>query len=205
MKRLQAQLDAQQKSIDALINALASSDTKIDGLTTEIVGLETKIVGLETKVIGLKTEAVGMEQKLTSGRKHSRDMAYSPMLNTYLNIIKFAQMTEPSPKKRRCSKHFQNKSSTAPMELFLKVIYPYRAMGPAETKEYFKKADSFKDQRDRITHPRSIVELADEAHRYASMLEEHQTYGDALDANERMFLDVFSKIDELRSCGIGNL
>ena len=91
------------------------------------------------------------------------------------------------------------------MELFLKVIYPGHAMGPDEMKEYFRKADSFKDQRDRITHPRSIVELSDETRRYASMLEEHQSYGDVLDANERMFLDVFSKIDDLRSCGIGNL
>ena len=48
----------------------------------------------------------------------------------------------------------------------------------------------------------SIAEISDEAHRYASMLEEHQTYGDILDANEQIFLDVFCKIDELRSCGL---
>ena len=67
------------------------------------------------------------------------------------------------------------------------------------------KAMRRKDQRDRITHPRSVVELSDDAHRYAAMLEEHRGSGDVLESKEVTFLEVFSKIDDLRANGVGNL
>ena len=51
------------------------------------------------------------------------------------------------------------------------------------------------DQRDRLTHPRSIVELRDEARLFSGILEAHKGRGDELDANEINFLDVFSKIN----------
>ena len=132
-------------------------------------------------------------------------MAYMQMLNTFLNIIKYAQMIEPNAKKRRCSKQFQKSSDSLSMELFFKIVYPHRTMDSTAKKDYFKKADSLKDQRDRIIHPRSIVELSEEARRFAVMLEEHKASGDDLDAREEIFLDVFSKIDDLCVNRIGNL
>ena len=47
--------------------------------------------------------------------------------------------------------------------------------------------------------------LQDSAHLYAGMLANHRSRGDALDCKEVLFLDVFSKIDELCACSIGNL
>ena len=147
----------------------------------------------------------GLISQIEAGRKHSRSIAYTQMLNTFLNIIEYAQMVEPSAKKRRCSKTFQKSADSLPMELFLKVIYPHRTMDSNAKKEYFAKADSLKNQRDRIIHPRNIVELSEEARRFAAMLEEHKASGDALDAREAMFLDVFSKIDDLCANRVGNL
>ena len=47
------------------------------------------------------------------------------------------------------------------------------------------------------THPRSIVELRDEARLFSGILEAHKGRGDELNANEIKFLDVFSKINAL--------
>ena len=174
---LQTQLDDQRKIIDGLMADLNHSKTQI---------------------------AAGQEQ-IAAGRKHNRSIAYTQMLNTFLNIIKYAQMIEPDAKKRRCSNRFQKSSDSPPMELFLKVIYPHHTMDSNAKKEYFKKADSLKNQRDRIIHPRNIVELSEEARRFAVVLDEDLASGDDLDAREAMFLDVFSKIDELCANRIGNL
>ncbi|MBV5277013.1 hypothetical protein JZU56_04180 [bacterium] len=54
----------------------------------------------------------------------------------------------------------------------------------------------------------NIVKFAqeqDSANLYAGMLANHRSRGDALDYKEVLFLDVFSKIDELCACSIGNL
>ena len=146
-----------------------------------------------------------MKAHLSASRRDTRSMAYSHMLNTFLNILKFAVMDEPVVKKRRNSKRFQNNSSSTTLVRFLKTIYPDRPMDIDEVHEYFKKIDSLKDQRDRITHPRSVVELHDEALRFSSMLEDHKTKGDVLDPKESLFLDVFRKIDHLCAERIGHL
>lgn len=91
------------------------------------------------------------------------------------------------------------------MVLFMKTVYPGKLLSANSIREYFKDADSLKDQRDRLTHPRSIVELRDEARLFSGILEAHKGKGDELDVNEIKFLDVFSKIDELCSVGVGNL
>ena len=57
----------------------------------------------------------------------------------------------------------------------------------------------------RFAHPRHVAELRSEAHRFGEMLETHKQMGDTLDSKETLFLDVFSKIDELCAKGIGNL
>ena len=57
----------------------------------------------------------------------------------------------------------------------------------------------------RLMHPRNTADLQDEANRFAAMLADHKRRGDALDAKERLFLDVFGKIDELCASCIGNL
>jgi len=181
---LQAQLDAHQKTIDAHQKKIDAHQKKLDAHQ--------------------KTTDALLYQLFVS-RKHARAMAYAQMLNTYLNIIKYVQMAEPKPMRRRSSKQFQNSSHSTSMELFLKVVYPLRSMEPKEIKEYFKKVDALKDQRDRITHPRSVVELSDDAHRYAAMLEDHRASGDVLESKEVTFLEVFSKIDDLRANGVGNL
>jgi uncharacterized coiled-coil DUF342 family protein len=181
------QLRSERTKTDGLVQQLGSERTKTDGLVQQLASESTKTDGLVQQLASESTKTDGLVEQVASGRKHSRSLAYAPMLNAYLNIIKYAQMAEPNAKKRRCSKQFQN------------------ATDPAEIKEYFRKADSLKDQRDRITHPRSVVELSDEARRYASMLEDHQNQGDVLDTKELMFVEVFSKIDDLRSSGIGNL
>lgn len=71
--------------------------------------------------------------------------------------------------------------------------------------KFFRDVDSFKDRRDRLIHPRNIADLQYDARRFAAMLADHRRSGDALDAKEKLFLDVFSKIDELCASCIGNL
>lgn len=78
-------------------------------------------------------------------------------------------------------------------------------MNAGEIREYFKCVDSFKGERDQLAHPRHVAELRSEAHRFGEMLETHKQMGDTLDSKETLFLDVFSKIDELCAKGIGNL
>jgi hypothetical protein len=146
-----------------------------------------------------------LKADLKSSRRESRELSYCRMLNAYLNIIKFAKEDEPVAKKRRNFKQFQNNSSSASMVLFIQTVYPSQSMSANSIHKYFKDADSFKDQRDRLTHPRSIVELRDEAHLFSAMLKTHREKGDELNAKEIKFFDVFSKIDELCAAGVGNL
>ena len=154
----------------------------------------------------LKQHIIFQNDQLKRGRKHTRDMAYTQMLNAFLNVIKFARGIEPAaPTTRRNSKQFQRAADTAPMQQFLQVIYPGRKMTPMQVQVFFKRVDSLKDRRDRITHPRTIVELSSDVESFASMLEDHKNVGDVLGDEEILFLDVFSKIDGLRKCGIGNL
>jgi len=146
-----------------------------------------------------------LKADLRSSRSDARKLSYCRMLNTYLNIIKFAKEDEPIAKKRRNAKQFQNHSTLASMVLFMKTVYPGKSLSAESIHKYFKDADSFKDQRDRITHPRSIVELRDEARLFSEMLKAHKGKGDELDTKEIKFLDVFSKVDELCAIGVGNL
>jgi len=142
--------------------------------------------------------------QLKSGRKHSRTMAYTSMLNTFLNIIKFAGKQEPKVV-RRSFKYFQNTFGEALMQQFYHVVYPGRKTDQRTINAYFSRVDSLHNSRNRRTHPRSIIELSAEAHDFAAMLGEHRTYGDVLNPNESLFLDVFSRIDELHDAAIGNL
>jgi len=144
-----------------------------------------------------------LKADLRSSRYEARKLSYCRMLNAYLNIIKFAKGDEPVAKKRRNSKQFQNSSTLASMVLFIKTVYPGRLMSASSIHKYFKDADSCKDQRDRLTHPRSVVELRDEALLFSEMLGAHKGKGDELDDKEIRFLDVFSKIDDL--CSLRNL
>jgi len=146
-----------------------------------------------------------LKADLRSSRYEARKLSYCRMLNAYLNIIKFAKGDEPVAKKRRNSKQFQNNSTLASMVLFIKTVYPGRLMSASSIHKYFKDADSCKDQRDRLTHPRSVVELRDEALLFSEMLGAHKGKGDELDDKEIRFLDVFSKIGDLCSVGVGNL
>ena len=146
-----------------------------------------------------------LKDQLRVSRFHVRSMAYFSMLNTYINILKFAVKDEPDAKKRRVSKRFQNSSVSRSLVLFVKTVYPHRYMNAGEIREYFKCVDSFKGERDQLAHPRHVAELQSEAHRFGEMLETHKQMGDTLDSNETRFLDVFSKIDALCAKGIGNL
>ena len=152
-----------------------------------------------------QNQITNLTTDLRSSRRDIRSFSYCQMLNTYLNIIKFANEDEPVPKKRRNSKQFQNNSSSSNLVLFINTIYPDLSMSASNIHKYFKDVDSYKDQRDRLTHPRSVVELHAEAHRFSVVLDDHKTKGDVLDSQETKFLDVFSKIDELCAVGVGNL
>ena len=138
-----------------------------------------------------------LKADLRSSRSDARKLSYCRMLNAYLNILKFAKEDEPVARKRRNSKQFQNHSTLASMVLFMKTVYPGQLLSVESIHKYFKDADSFKDQRGRLTHPRSIVELRDEARLFSKMLKSHRGKGDELDAKEIKFLDVFSKMDKL--------
>jgi hypothetical protein len=159
----------------------------------------------EKRLEDQQNEIKELRADLRSSRSEARKLSYCRMLNAYLNIVKFAKEDEPVAKKRRNSKQFQTHSTLASMVLFMKTVYPGKLLSANSIREYFKDADSLKDQRDRLTHPRSIVELRDEARLFSGILEVHKGKGDELDVNEIKFLDVFSKIDELCSVGVGNL
>jgi hypothetical protein len=152
-----------------------------------------------------QNQIITLTTDLRSSRRDIRAFSYCQILNTYLNIIKFAIADEPVLKKRRNSKQFQNKSSSSNLILFINTVYPDRSMSMPNILKYFQNVDSSKDQRDLLTHPRSIVELRDEARRFSAALEDHKRKGDMLNSQETIFLDVFSKIDELCAVGVGNL
>ena len=61
------------------------------------------------------------------------------------------------------------------------------------------------DEAKRIIHPRDVVELRDDARRFAAMLTDHVGRGDALEYKEMLVLDVFRKTDELCAFRVGNL
>ena len=142
---------------------------------------------------------------LKSSRRDTRVVSYCQMLNTYLNIIKFAKEDEPVQKKRRNSKHFQNSSKLPNLILFINMVYPDGSMTASNIHKYFKDVDSFTAQRNRLIHPRSVMELREDARRYSTILDDHKQKGDALDSHETKFLDVFRKIDELCAVGVGHL
>ena len=71
-----------------------------------------------------QNQITNLTTDLRSSRRDIRSFSYCQMLNTYLNIIKFANEDEPVPKKRRNSKQFQNNSSSSSLVLFINTIYP---------------------------------------------------------------------------------
>lgn len=147
-----------------------------------------------------------LQDEIANSRSDIRSMGFVQMLNTYLNILKFAIKDEPdATKERRDYKKFRNNAKTGPMIAFIKIIYPDRLMSTDALFQYFKGVDSFKVKRDRLIHPRGMIELREDAHRFSALLESHKQKGDPLTHNETLFLDVFSKIDELCSQRIGNL
>ena len=95
-------------------------------------------VSVQAQLDALASRLQAVEEQSACERKFTRETVYAQMLNTFLNIVKFAQEQ-------------------------------------------------------------------DSAHLYAGMLANHRSRGDALDYKEVLFLDVFSKIDELCACSIGNL
>jgi hypothetical protein len=164
-----------------------------------------KRVSVQEQLDALVGRIKSMEEQCVLDRKFARGNAYAQMLNTFLNIVKFAQQQEPNQKKRRNSKQFQRMQSLPVMQTFLKVVFPDRVVSVDDAVRFCQKVDSLNDQRNRLMHPRDVVELQDDAHRFAAMLESHRNRGDALDYKESLFLDVFSKIDELCAYRIGNL
>jgi hypothetical protein len=150
-----------------------------------------------------RAKAFADELKLS--REFTRGVAHAQMLNTFLNVVKFAQEQEPKPKSRRNSKQFQRLGSLPSMQLFLKVVYPGKTMSLNDAVKFFQAVDAFKDRRDRLMHPRNVADLQDDAHRFAKMLADHNNRGDVLEPKEKLFLDVFSKIDELCAACVGNL
>ena len=75
---LQTQLDEQRKIIDGLIADLNHSKKQIEANQHQIDASRVQI---------------------EAGRKHSRSIAYTQMLNTFLNIIKYAQKRRRHPRK----------------------------------------------------------------------------------------------------------
>ena len=162
-------------------------------------------VSVQAQLDALASRLQAVEEQSACERKFTRETVYAQMLNTFLNIVKFAQEQEPKQKKRRNSKLFQRMPTLPSMQLFLNVVFPGRVVSSEDAFRFCQRVDSLNDQRNRLIHPRNVVELQDLAHLYAGMLANHRSRGDALDYKEVLFLDVFSKIDELCACSIGNL
>ena len=197
-KQFEERFEKQEKRIE-------DQQAQIKDQQAQINDQQAQIKDQQNQLKGHQNEIKELQSDLRSSRREARDLSYCRMLNTYLNIIKFAKKDEPVAKKRRNSKQFQNNSTLASMVLFIKTVYPGKSMSVNSIHKYFKDADSFKDQRDRLTHPRSIVELRDEARLFSDLLKAHKAKGDELDAKEIKFLDVFGKMDELCAVGVGNL
>jgi len=198
-----------QAQLDALVGRFNASEERANASEERANVFEKRANVFEKRANTLAGELHSLKEEnnlaFKASREHARGVAHAQMLNTFLNIIKFAQEQEPNPKKRRNSKQFQRLGSVPSMQLFLKVIYPGRIMSLKDAFKFFQDVDSFKDRRDRLMHPRNTADLQDEASRFAAMLADHKRRGDALDAKELLFLDVFSKIDELCASCIGNL
>ena len=191
--------------IVSLENRIREQDEEIGSLKYRIRTLNIEGIYLKARVKAQDSDILGYAHQLKSLRKQMRNMAYGQMLNTFVNVFKFACKKEPKTlaEGRKNSTVFQNKRDQ--LKQILRVVYPGRKMSALEVQRFIKNIDSLKDQRDRITHPRSIVELELEVDNFSSMLQDHQNVGDEFTDNESLFLDVFSKFDALRAIGLGNL
>ena len=199
---LAGELRASRERTNELAGELRASRERTDELGGELRDSRERTNELRGELQSFR-EKTSLE--FESDRRFTRGVAYAQMLNTFLNVIKFAQEDEPKRKKRRNSKQFERKAHWPSMQHFLKIVYPDRAVNLGEAIKFFQKVDSLKDQRDRITHPRDVVELRDDARRFAAMLTDHVGRGDALEFKEVLFLDVFRKTDELCAFRVGNL
>jgi hypothetical protein len=88
-----------------------------------------------------QNQIINLTTDLGSSRRDIRAFSYCQMLNTYLNIVKFAKKDEPTPKKRRNSKQFQDNSSSSNLVLFINTVYPDRSMSASNIHKYFKDVD----------------------------------------------------------------
>ena len=75
--------------------------------------MEDQKRNFEQRFENQQNQITNLTTDLRSSRRDIRAFSYCQMLNTYLNIIKFANEDEPVPKKRRNSKQFQNNSSSS--------------------------------------------------------------------------------------------
>ena len=216
---MQAKMDAVLRRLDvleertvrqdgvivSLEHRIREQDEEIGSLKYRIRTLNIEGIYLKARVKAQDSDILGYAHQLKSLRKQMRNMAYGQMLNTFVNVFKFACEKEPTTPAggRKNSTVFQKKKDQ--LKQILRVVYPGRKMSALEVQRFIKNIDSLKDQRDRITHPRSIVELGLEVDNFLSMLQDHQNVGDEFTDNERLFLDVFSKFDALRAIGLGNL
>ena len=119
---------------------------------------------MQEQLDALARRIKSMEEQSVLDRTFTRGVAYAQMLNTFLNIIKFAQQQEPNQKKRRNSKQFQRMPTLPAMQAFLKVVFPDRIVSVDDAVRFCQKVDSLNDQRNRLVHPRDVVELQDDAH-----------------------------------------
>ena len=74
---------------------------------------EQRFENQQNQIENQQNQITKLTTDLRSSRRDIRAFSYCQMLNTYLNIIKFANEDEPVPKKRRNSKQFQNNSSSS--------------------------------------------------------------------------------------------
>ena len=70
-----------------------------------------------------------LKDQLRVSRFHARSMAYFSMLNSYMNILKFAVKDEPDAKKRRISKRFALPRHVAEAHRFGEMLETHKQMG----------------------------------------------------------------------------
>jgi len=118
--RLAAFADQYQKDIRELKGQHQNSRVSIEPLSPED---EWGLNGQHQK------DVQELKDQLRVSRFHARSMAYFSMLNTYMNILKFAVKDEPDAKKRRISKLCALPRHVAEAHRFGEMLETHKQMG----------------------------------------------------------------------------
>ena len=116
-----------RKDIEVLENRLVALEDQHQKDIQELKGQHKKDI---QELKGQhQTDIQELKDQLRVSRFHTRSMAYFSMLNTYMNILKFAVKDEPDAKKRRISKRFALPMHVAEAHRFGEMLETHKQMG----------------------------------------------------------------------------